>query len=212
MKLKDIYNLIETDGGEVAPASTAPTSNISDSDIAKGPGDRIFSKKNKKTVMMKKPLVNFRKNRMEIEGSNVSSNSGLNELKFSDLLETRKEDKVESQKNIEEMDVKIKLIQKFLSESGAKIEKIIKKSAGFHGEQKVNIIFSHPLNDKEHILELTNIQGYSGLNSWMLHRTSKINPHLDPTSNSTIYINPTKDNKLSFEEKIENLIPKRFDK
>ena len=91
MKFKDI--IIETDGGEVAPASTAPASTISDSDIAKGPGDRIFSKKNKKTVMMKKPLVNWKRNHMEVEGAGGQISSGLNELKFGDLLENYKDKK-----------------------------------------------------------------------------------------------------------------------
>jgi hypothetical protein len=68
MKFKDIINLLEDgDGGDVAPVSCAPTSTISDSDIAKGPGDRIFSKKKKKPVILSKPLVNWQKNRIEID-------------------------------------------------------------------------------------------------------------------------------------------------
>ena len=132
-------------------------------------------------------------------------------MKFTSILETRKEDKAESKKNIEEMNLKIQKIKTFLSGSGAKIENILKKSSGVHGEQKVSIFFSHPLNDKEHELILTNIQGYSGLNSWILIRESKNVATPTQTPRQTTYVNPTKDTRVSFEEKISGLIPKRFD-
>lgn len=56
MKFKDLYEEDASASSDSAPAD----STFNDSDNAKGPGERIGSKKNKKTKMFKKEKINWK--------------------------------------------------------------------------------------------------------------------------------------------------------